>query len=60
MYVNGFRCNWMHLIEDEEFVKYEDVMAYKKIKDEQEALIMEIIKGDDESGIYDGWCTVFY
>ena len=35
-------------------VKFEDVMAYKKrMKAEQEKLIIEIMNADEESGLYD-------
>lgn len=35
-------------------VKYEDVIAYKKrMKAEQEALLIEMMKADEESGLYD-------
>lgn len=35
-------------------VSYEDVMAYKKrLKEQREALLIEIMKADEESGLYD-------
>lgn len=35
-------------------VKFEDVMTYKKaMKEKQEALIIEMMKSDEESGLYD-------
>jgi excisionase family DNA binding protein len=58
------RPHWVKLLENGEInftkvgrhrrIKYQDVMHYKKkMKAEQRQLLIEIMKADEESGIYD-------